>query len=167
MSPEPTCVVWTKFVGSPIMERSIRRRRFGCGCSAMQQLKQTQNSVILRQTKKPQQFPLSLQTTLCVCLPVQCYQSQQTHAGNWWQTQTTGLSRGKLLAQELFSQHGTAHSRWRTVYRRKNVTTDWKLKNAKKKNPNQELSSLITSVDFRYREWPLPRWPTFLQEILL
>lgn len=23
-SPEPTCVVWTKFVGSPIMDRSIR-----------------------------------------------------------------------------------------------------------------------------------------------
>lgn len=41
----------------------------GCGCSAMQQLKQTQNSVILRLTKKPQQFPLSAQTPLpCVFL---------------------------------------------------------------------------------------------------
>lgn len=28
MSPEPTCVMWTKFVGSPIMERSILRLRF-------------------------------------------------------------------------------------------------------------------------------------------
>lgn len=36
----------------------------GCGCSAMQQLKQTQNSVILRPTKKPQQFPLSAHTPL-------------------------------------------------------------------------------------------------------
>lgn len=35
----------------------------GCGCSAMQQLKQTQNSVILRLTTKPQQFPLSAQTS--------------------------------------------------------------------------------------------------------
>lgn len=28
MSPDPTCVVWMKFVGSPIMERSIRRLLF-------------------------------------------------------------------------------------------------------------------------------------------
>lgn len=43
----------------------------GCGCSAMQQLKQTQNSVILRLTYRPQQFPLSVETPLCDCLPVQ------------------------------------------------------------------------------------------------
>ncbi|MEQ2286589.1 hypothetical protein AMECASPLE_003942 [Ameca splendens] len=43
----------------------------------MQQLKQTQNSVILRQTKKPQQFPLSAQTSLCVCLPVRRCQSHK------------------------------------------------------------------------------------------
>lgn len=46
-SPDPTWAVWTKFVGSPIMLRSICRRRFGCGCSAMQQLKQNQNSLML------------------------------------------------------------------------------------------------------------------------
>lgn len=89
MSPEPTCVVWTKFVGSPIMERSIRRRRFGCGCSAMQQLKQTQNSVILRQKKKPQQFPLSAQTSLCVFLfsltrATNMHRKLMTDTGHWF-----------------------------------------------------------------------------------
>ncbi len=97
MSPEPTCVIWMKFVGSPIIVRSILRLRFcnshtenteggtmkrhtgrharrssnthrsesllfiiiiiervcvclwltGCGWSATQQLKHTQNSVML------------------------------------------------------------------------------------------------------------------------
>lgn len=30
MSPEPMCVRWTKFMGSPIMERSIRLLLFFC-----------------------------------------------------------------------------------------------------------------------------------------
>lgn len=52
----------------------------GCGCSAMQQLKQTQNSVILRLTKKPQQFPLSAQTPFAECLPVRWRPEQKkTH----------------------------------------------------------------------------------------
>lgn len=46
-SPDPTWAVWTKFVGSPIMLRSIRRRLFGWGCSAMQQLKHNQNSLMI------------------------------------------------------------------------------------------------------------------------
>lgn len=42
----------------------------------MQQLKQTQNSVILRLTKKPQQFPLSAQTS---SLPVFLFSGYQTY----------------------------------------------------------------------------------------
>lgn len=55
----------------------------GCGCSAMQQLKQTQNSVILTLTKKPQQFPLSAQTPFAECLPVwwRPEQKKKTHTG--------------------------------------------------------------------------------------
>lgn len=45
-SPEPTWAVWTKLVGSPIILRSIRLRLFGCGCSAIQQLKHNQNSLM-------------------------------------------------------------------------------------------------------------------------
>lgn len=48
MSPDPTCAVCWKLVGLPIMDRSIRRRRFGAGCSVTQQAKHcTQMSPIL------------------------------------------------------------------------------------------------------------------------
>lgn len=46
-SPDPTWAVCTKLVGSPIMLRSIRRRLLGWGCSAIQQLKHNQNSLML------------------------------------------------------------------------------------------------------------------------
>lgn len=66
MSPDPTCVVWIKLVGSPIIERSIRRRLFGWGCSAMQQLKQTQNSVM---STKQRQLPHSVFLLASVVTP--------------------------------------------------------------------------------------------------
>lgn len=46
-SPDPTWAVCTKFVGSPIILLSIRRRLLGWGCSAIQQLKHNQNSLML------------------------------------------------------------------------------------------------------------------------
>lgn len=61
-SPDPTWAVCTKFVGSPIMLLSILLRRFGWGCSAIQQLKHSQNSLIVgqemsRDIKSKQSWP--------------------------------------------------------------------------------------------------------------
>lgn len=48
MSPEPMCVRWTKFMGSPIMERSIRLLLFlGWGFSTTQQPSLCQKSLML------------------------------------------------------------------------------------------------------------------------
>lgn len=83
----------------------------GCGCSAMQQLKQTQNSVILRLTKKPQQFPLSAQTPFAECLPVWWRPEQKkknTHRQGTERSQPAGLNPRGLLTQEASQRWGSA-----------------------------------------------------------
>lgn len=85
----------------------------GCGCSAMQQLKQTQNSVILRLTKKPQQFPLSAQTPFAECLPVRWRPEQKkkkthTHWQGTERSQPAGLNPRGLLTQEASQRWGSA-----------------------------------------------------------
>ncbi len=80
----------------------------GCGCSAMQQLKQTQNSVILRLLKKPQKFPFSAQTSLCVFLPVQCYERHK-HKTETDDRRRQLVSSGETAGPGLFSWHKEGH----------------------------------------------------------